>query len=131
MNHTDTPQQRPWKRKRPSSRSSSFSTTTTTTTTRRLSLALALAILLLLATIIPSVRGLTYDNDPRDLSEPATHHVKTKRRTRVSMDDLNLGEMEAAEAAQQVMGRIGVKVRRDSFWCSLLSCDVMMYFVVL
>ena len=53
----------------------------------------------------------TYDNNPRDLNEEAaTRHVKTKRKNRVSMDDLKLGEMEAKEAAQQVMDRITMKV---------------------
>lgn len=54
---------------------------------------------------------MTYDNSPRDLSEVATRHVKTKRRTRVPIDDLKLDEMDAAEAAQQVMARIGIKTQ--------------------
>lgn len=107
--------QRSWKRRRPSS------TMTSTLTRHRLGrlISLTLALVTLLA-ILPISDGAkdedttsnfkTYNNDPRDLSEPATRHVKTQRKNRVSMDDLKLGEMEAKEAAQQVMNRITLKV---------------------
>ena len=88
--------------------------------TRFLSLALALATLLVTLPFDDAanpeskendnIKFNTYDNNPRDLSEPATHHVKTKQKTRVSMDDLKLGDLEAKEAAQQVMNRITMKV---------------------
>ena len=59
--------------------------------------------------------GLTYDSNVEDLSEPATRHIKTKRKTRVAMEDLELDALDAAEAANLVMERIGESVSSDAF----------------
>jgi hypothetical protein len=72
---------------------------------------------------------LTYDNNFDDPQEVLTRHTKTKRRTHVAMmmidDDLELalGEMDAAEAARQVMSRIGANVS-NVLYCTVLYCTI-------
>ena len=63
---------------------------------------------------VVGVNALTYDNDlVNDPNEVTTRHTRTKRKTRVaSIDDLSLGDMEAEQAAQQVLEHIGVNVRK-------------------
>jgi hypothetical protein len=63
------------------------------------------------------VRGLTYDNNFNDPEEALTRHTKTKRRTHVAMDDLELGDLDPAEAARHVMDRIGANVRFLRYRC--------------